>query len=219
MWNFIKLALGHSKKVPEHAENLRKVFGSIDGLESVASKEEALMLRYRKMLAAEQAGNDGRKRIWTMSFPISDPSKTTTKYHLVFTTHSSRGLIEFAEQSSKTDKLQRQVVSTNRVNIKSERHGTDDMFGGSSQAPKDADHIGKLKAAWLELLPAIGGQVAVNELVFARLVEANDCYPTELQSALKELILAGTIINLAAKKPRTVNVVDWRKKELLERVG
>jgi len=218
MWNFIKLALGHSKKIPEHAENLKKVFGSIDGLENVASKEETLMLRYRKMLAAEQAGNDGRKRIWTMSFPVSDPSKTTTKYHLVFTTHSSRGLIEFAEQSSKTDKLQRQVVSTNRVNMKNQRHRTEDMFGGSSQTPKDADQIDRMKTVWLELLPAVGVKVEVNELVFARLVEANDCYPNELQSALKELVLAGVIVNPAAKKTRTVNVVNWKENEVLERM-
>ena len=75
-----------------------------------------------------------------------------------------------------------------------------------------------LKMAWLRRLPEVGDTLIVDMIAMADLIEETDCLFSELQAALGELIKDGIVENTHSKRTRTVNVVNYRKNEVLRRL-
>ena len=220
MWSFIKLAVGHIGKNDSHAQNMSRLFGPLEDIAGVKDREGFLIQRYQGMLVSQQASRLGRARIRSTKFRVDNPKLAGTKYYLVFTSHSPYGTIEFAKNSETTEAVQTGIIANEKVRKVAEGAGMfRDLFGATDQQPVAHDTINALKHAWLQLVPKLGDTRAVTVDVFADLIEEFDCVPRDLQAALSRLIVEKVIVNRNAKKLRPTNVVDWSKKEILERVG
>lgn len=147
---------------------------------------------------------------------ILDPLKDRTKYHLVYLTRHPLGIVRFMEQSEKVDPIQAAVRTAAKLNDKSRKSGIIDLFGADSdQMQLQPRSTEELEAYWLNLLA--NGPVVVTLAVVAKALSATNCFPSELQVALGNLIAAGRVRNLDANiSKRRTKFFDYEKKERWE---
>jgi three-Cys-motif partner protein len=149
---------------------------------------------------------------------ILDPTIDRTKYHLIYLTRHPLGIIEFMTQSEKMAAIQTTVRAAAKINKKNKSAGMDDLFGvDADQTGEDRNlDIKRVENYWLEL---IGEDVlTVTEEVFAKALCDTNCFPSELQTAAKNLMDRGRVTNLdAGTSRRTKNFVNYEKNERLKR--
>lgn len=221
MWNFISLATGHASQ----EQNLRKIFG--DEYETLlragsSDRGRAWMLAYLQRLRAT-CGNDNKvSRLRTAWFPVEFASKDRVFYYLAYVTHHVKGMIVFLEESARASKYQQHVKFVVRQKRRESQTGMVDFFGDTFNADNkptasivDGD---KIRSLWLELLPVVGAEVRVTEDHIADMAEKCGCIISDLQEALRQLITAGVLLNVDARRPRQTNVVNFKQGERIRRI-
>lgn len=182
-------------------------------------REQLLLENYRAALV--ELASVGKANAFSGYVTILDPTVDRTKYHLIYLTRHPKGIIEFMRQSEMLSGVQDAVRAAAKFNKKNRSDATDDLFGidatqvQPSLAYMDA-RLKNLESLWLERL---GDQpLAVTETIFADLTCKSNCFPSELQLALKNLIKHNQVKNLdAAISRRLKNVVNYQKGEKLVR--
>jgi three-Cys-motif partner protein len=186
-----------------------------------AQREQLLLERYRTALV-ERASIGGAKAL-SGYVTILDPTSDRTKYHLVYLTRHPKGIIEFMTQSEKLAGVQDAVRTAAKFNKKNRDNSTGDLFGiDASQVESSLgepnSRLKKLKKLWLEQLDH--GPLTVTEAVFASLICKSNCFPSELQLALKDVIESGEVqIADANLKRRFKNIVNYEKGETLSKTN
>lgn len=216
MWNFINLATGLAKQ----DNNLAAVFGD-DWRDAVTrggeAKQRELMRRYRQKLAEMCVGHGG-ERLRTAMLPVEYIDKKKVIFNLVYATHNATGLVVFWEEAEKTALQQARFKLQHHLDKKVEKIGQDDLFNADEHKDEPSMPSYDLKMAWLRRLPQIGDTMMVDIVAMADLIEETDGLLSELQAALGGLIKDGIIENTHAKRQRSVNVVNYRKNEVLRRL-
>lgn len=216
MWNFINLATG----LTEQDNNLAAVFGD-DWRGALASggevKQRELMRRYRQKLA-EVCDGHGAHRLRTAMLPVEYIDKKKVIFNLVYATHNATGLVVFWEEAEKTALQQARLKLQHHLNKKAQKDGQGDFFNADEHKDEPSMPSYDLKVAWLRRLSQVDDTLMVDMIAMADLIEETDGLLSELQAALAELIKDGVIENTRAKRPRTVNVVNYRKNEVLRRL-
>lgn len=186
---------------------------------SSVQREQFLIERYRAAIV-DRASIEGTKAL-SGYVTILDPTSDRTKYHLVYLTRHPKGIIEFMTQSEKLAGVQAAVRTAAKFNKKNRENSTDDLFGiDATQVELSSEETNQrlrnLKRLWLSRIDS--QPLAVTERVFADLICQSNCFPSELQLALRELIEHGSLRNIDADiKRRVKNVVNYEKGEMIER--
>jgi three-Cys-motif partner protein len=217
MWQFINLAIGHSRINEKHDKNLKDLHGAgYSEFSSLPSgeKESSFIREYKKRLA-EESGLDGENRLRTASFPIQYADKDGTKYYLVYATHNPRGLIAFSEASDEAIEDQKEVQFFVGQKKREERTGVADMFHEIHEPHAD---LTPREDAWLEALPSHNSVVIVDHEFWANMLERYNCLPSQLQTGLKNLMSRGLIEVVGATSRRKKNFVHWKKSETVRRL-
>jgi hypothetical protein len=124
-------------------------------------------------------------------------------------------------QSQKLAEVQSAVRTAAKFHKQTRGDATADLFGvdASQVEPSFGEanaRLDDLKKLWMA---RIGDQpLPVTEAVFADLICKSNCFPSELQLALRELMQCDDVQNVdAGPKLRPKNVVDYAKGETLVR--
>ncbi|KAB8063215.1 MULTISPECIES: three-Cys-motif partner protein TcmP [Janthinobacterium] len=217
MYDFVNRAASMSAL----QENIAALLGGAFDMEEVpanpAHREQFLLGRYRDTLVTR--ASQGNARALSGFVSILDPTADRTKYHLLYLTRHPKGIIEFMTQSERLAGVQDAVRTAAKFNKKNREDSTGDLFGidasqVESSIEDDGDRLEKLSLLWLE---RIGNQpLIVTEAVFAELICKSNCFPFELQLALKNLMIQGKVSNVDGNiKRRIKNAVNYDKKETL----
>jgi three-Cys-motif partner protein len=184
-----------------------------------AQREQFLLERYRNALV--ERVSIGKAKALSGYVTILDPTSDRTKYHLIYLTRHPRGIIEFMTQSQKLAEVQSAVRTAAKFHKQTRGDATADLFGvdASQVEPSFGEanaRLDDLKKLWMA---RIGDQpLPVTEAVFADLICKSNCFPSELQLALRELMQCDDVQNVdAGPKLRPKNVVDYAKGETLVR--
>ncbi|AKC78301.1 hypothetical protein XB05_05795 [Xanthomonas arboricola] len=138
---------------------------------------------------------------------------------MVYATHHPAGLVVFWEEVEKTAQQQTRLKLQHRLDKKAEKLGQGDFFSADQHEDEPTMPSYDLKMTWLRRLPQVGSTLTVDMVAMADLIEETDGLLSELQAALGELIRSGIVENTNAKRRRTVNVVNFRKNEVLRRLA
>lgn len=216
MWNFINLATG----LPEQVANLTAVFGGDEWRAAMAHGSEAkqrdLMRLYRRKLA-EVCRGQGGQRLRTAMLPVEYIDKKKVIFNLVYATHNATGLVVFWEQAEEAARQQSRLKVQHHLN-KVAKLGQGDFFSADDHRDEPSLPSDDLKIAWLRRFPRVGDTLTVDMIMMADLIEETDALISDLQGALGVLVKEGVIVNIGTKRPRRVNVVNYRKKEVLRRL-
>ena len=197
---------------------MTKLLGStvkLDGLQP-AQREEALVNAYRAGLKACVPAGRSEYRARSAYVTVLDPLHRRTKYHLVYLTCHSTGIVEFMEISERVDLVQRQVRAAKQIDVRRQRTGVTDMFSAEPQAePADGRcSPEEVEAFWRSYL-AVGDR-RVSTADFADILETTNWLPGELQSSLVRLVKAGAVRNLDADATkRRTRPLHFEKSERL----
>jgi len=182
-----------------------------------AQREQFLLERYRNVLV--ERVSLGSAKALSGYVTILDPTADRTKYHLIYLTRHPKGIIEFMTQSQKLAGVQSAVRTAAKFNKQTRGDATSDLFGvdPSQVAPIVADagtRIENLKKLWIA---RIGDQpLLVTESVFADLICTSNCFPSELQLAMRKLMELDEVENIdSGPKLRPKNVIDYDKEETI----
>lgn len=216
MWQFIDYAARQIDQ-PGNLANLKRIFGEacveIEGVRESDERERRYIETYEERLRSAGIAS-GPRRSRVISFPIHHANRRErAKYYLVYATHSSKGLITFAESADDAAGKQSDVHFATHHRRRKFKTGVEDMFGGGP-TPEDA----ALTEPWLAAMPDVGATLRVDEAIWSDFLEQNRCRPSELQRGLKQLVKAGTIENVDARAARKTRVVHYEKNELLRRL-
>jgi hypothetical protein len=182
-------------------------------------REQFLLERYRTAIA--ERADIGNGKALSGYVTILDPTSDRTKYHLIYLTRHPKGVIEFMKQSEKLAGVQDAVRTAAKFNKKNRENSTGDLFGIDANQVESSrggikDRLESLKNLWCARLDS--GPLSVTEAVFADLICQSNCYPSELQLALKDLIEQGYAQNVDANLNRRVkNVVNYERAETIMR--
>lgn len=186
-----------------------------------AQREQFILDRYRSTLVERVSA--GSSKALSGYVTILDPTADRTKYHLIYLTRHPKGVIEFMTQSQKLAGIQTAVRTAAKYNKQIRDDRTGDLFGIDTSQTEPSwnesnTRITELKQLWLSRIA--DQSLLVNESVFADLLCRSNCFPSELQLALRELMERGAVKNVdAGPKIRPKNVVDYEKGETLVRVS
>lgn len=185
-------------------------------------RERQLLEHYREALVSRASA--GKAAALSGYVTILDPTADRTKYHLIYLTRHPKGVLEFMKQSELLAGVQDVVRTAAKFNKKTQADATGDLFGidatqvePSSTSAVISDRMKSLENLWLERIS--DNPLAVTESVFADLLCRSNCFPSELQLALKALIESNQVKNLnSGTSRRTKNVVNYEKGEKLVRM-
>lgn len=202
-------------------ETVAELFGkyiSIDELPQDPTARELYLLKLYRVAITEKAKSHGN-RAMTSYVPVLDPTADRTKYHLIYLTRHPKGIIEFMEQSEQLAPVQNTVRAAAKFEKQKKDSGSGDLFGFDADllptVASDTERMQMLEELWLSKFSNSTLSVTID--VFASLLSESDCFPSEIQNALRSLINKGLVVNTDAKdiRRRTRNVVNFEKKELL----
>lgn len=200
-------------------EAMTKLLGSsvkLDGLQP-AEREEALVNAYRAGLKACVPVSSPQYRARSAYVTVLDPLHRRTKYHLVYVTCHSTGIVEFMGISERVDLVQRQVRAAKQIDVRQQKTGVTDMFSTDPQkepvdgrcSPEDVE------AFWRNYLAA--GERRVGTADIAEILETTNWLLSDLQSSLMRLVKAGTLRNLDADATkRRTRPLHFEKSERLQ---
>jgi len=214
--NFMYDFVNRTVPQAEFHRQVTELLGTVPNCTGLSARERELLIieTYSAALRAAIAKTQGEAFVgWA---PVLDPNRNRTKYHLVYATTHPLGLVEFKTEAEKA--MKRQVVV--RANVKQTRrvqvNGQSEMFDASemTMGPDESDQrICANEAFWLRELAH--GPKRFDLKAFARILEAPNRYPSELQQALIRLEERGLVRNLDAKRKRPVNLLNFRVGETL----
>lgn len=221
--NFMYYSVNRAASMDAQREDIDALFDGrldLDNLPIDPQQRERLLLEHYRAALVDRA-SVGKAGAFSGYVTILDPTSDRTKYHLIYLTRHPKGIIEFMKQSEMLAGVQDAVRTAAKFNKKNRDEATGDLFGidptqvESSLASAD-DRLKGLENLWLERL---GNQpLSVTEAIFADLICRSNCFPSELQLALRALIERDQVRNLDAEtKRRTKNVVSYEKGEKLVR--
>lgn len=217
MWNFINLATG----LPEQEANLTAVFNGEEWRTAMAqggeAKQRELMRLYRRKLL-DVCNGQGGERLRTAMLPVEYINKKKVIFYLVYATHNATGLVVFWEEAEKTAQQQTRLKLQHHLDKRAKKLGQGDFFNADDHKNEPTMPSYDLRMAWLRRLPQVGDTLKVDMIAMADLIEETDGLPSELQAALGGLIKDGIVENTHAKRPRSVNIVNYRKNEMLRRL-
>lgn len=217
--NFAYNFINRTASMATWQDAIAKLLGSsvkLDGLQPV-EREEALVNAYRTGLKACVPVSRPEYRARSAYVTVLDPLHRRTKYHLVYVTCHSTGIVEFMELSERVDLVQRQVRAAKQIDVRNQRTSITDMFGADPQ-PEPADgrcSPEDVEAFWRRYLAA--GERRVGTADFADILEITNWLPGELQSSLVRLVKAGAVRNLDADAAkRRTRPLHFEKSERLQ---
>lgn len=219
--NFMYDFVNRAASMTALQDNIAALLGGAVDMDKVpqnpAHREQFLLGKYRDALVSR--ASQGNARTLSGFVSILDPTANRTKYHLLYLTRHPKGIIEFMTQSEKLAGVQDAVRTAAKFNKKNREDRTADLFGiDASQVESgiedDTNRLEELRSLWLA---RIGDQpLIVTETVFAELICKSNCFPFELQLALKNLMKQDKVTNIDGNmKRRSKNVVNYEKKETL----
>lgn len=219
--NFMYDFVNRTVPIGQLRAEIAELFDQEIDLESLPSdpslRELMIVEMYRSAIVTR--ANTERYKAQSGYATVLDPLKDRTKYHLVYLTRHPLGIVRFMEQSEKVSPIQAAVRTAAKLNDKSKKSGIADLFGAdSSQTEPQIRSTAALELYWLNLLA--NGPVVVNLQVIAKALSVTNCFPSELQIALGNLISAGRVRNLSANiSKRRTKYFDFEKKEKWELVA
>ena len=175
-------------------------------------REQAVVRKYRETLKANMPRQNARQPRSYHATVLNKDSERT-KYHLVYLTCHSTGVVEFARLSENVAIVQRKV----RFEAKQAKAGTKDMFGidDATIGQLEAANIEDVKRYWLDKLEVIAKTYNENDL--ANMLEETDWLVSDFERAFLELQAEDKVQNLNASRKRPVHPIDFKNGELLRR--
>lgn len=176
-------------------------------------REEFIVRKYREQVITAMGAENGL-RARSYHAVIKDKDKDRTKYHLVYGTRHHKGIIELAEQSEKTEFVQRVV----RIQVKQKTSPQVPMFSPEEEAENlevTRTDLEVVKAYWLTKLN--DQAIAFDEERLADMLEETGWFIGDFQRAFKELLAEHKVENLDGNQRRTKNPVYFEKGERLRR--
>lgn len=175
-------------------------------------KEQACVRKYREFLKASMP-DQAYRRPRSYHATVLDVDRERTKYHLVYLTSHSKGIVEFAKLSEHVAIIQRKV----RFEAKQVRTGQKDMFGidDATIEKLESAEIVDVKRYWMSRLGTTARVYKDDDL--ADMLEDTDWLVSDFERAFKELQLEGKTENMDAKRKRPVHPIDFKKGERLRR--
>ncbi len=217
MYDFVNRAASQE----EFEGHMRQMFGDIRepnlaDIDDPVEREVAAVRAYRDHL---NSALPDRLRFRTAYVRIKDPQADRAKYHLIYLTRHSKGIIVFMEESEAAEReIQPAVRAEAAVRREEEKTGQRSLFAvpqkSSRTEARPAMH--DLRQAWLKRIGVEPKRFTQEDE--ADLLEETDCFPKDLQESLRQLITDGVVENLDAKRYRKKNVVNFQKQERLQRV-
>ncbi len=181
-------------------------------LRDAKERERAVVRRYREALKAEMPRDSKR---WPRSYhtTVLDKDKDRTKYHLVYLTCHSKGIVEFARLSEHVEIIQRKV----RFDSKQTKSGQSDMFGIDDTVIREmeAADIKDVKDYWMSRLRTTERIYTEDDL--ADMLEDTDWLVSDFERAFKELQTEEKVENIDAQRKRPVHPINFEKGERLRR--
>jgi three-Cys-motif partner protein len=150
---------------------------------------------------------------------VLDRKKDRTKYHLVYLTSHHHGIVVFMEISQALDPVQKLVRESTKQASRVEKSGQEELFvaGDLIDSGEQAVDIAEVERFWLDRLSEEAKRFG--EVEFAELLEETDWFPSNLQSALGNLIDAGKVRNLDMTKTRRTRFLHFENGgERLQRI-
>lgn len=215
MYDFFNRALGQEAM----REQVCSLLGPLTDAElnelclpDAKKREQAVVRRYREALKTEMP-RDSRR--WPRSYhtTVLDKDKDRTKYHLVYLTGHSKGIVEFARLSEHVEIIQRKV----RFDAKQAKSGQPDMFGIDETVIREmeAADIEDVKRYWMNRLRTIESIYTEDDL--ADMLEDTDWLVSDFEEAFMALQSEGKVENVDARKKRSKHPVHFDKAERLRR--
>jgi len=215
MYDFFNRAIGQEGM----REQVHSLLGSLTDVElddicslEPKQREQAVLNKYRDALKAGMKINSNRypRSYYTT---VLDKDKDRTKYHLVYLTRHSKGIVEFAKLSEYVEIIQHKV----RFETKQARMGTTDMFGidGAEIHDLEAADAEDVKSYWMDKLETTERIFTEDDL--ANMLEDTDWLISDFQKGFRELLDENKVENLDTKGKRTVHQVHFDKGERLRR--
>lgn len=217
MYDFFQRALPQSNE--KLRASIRALLGVIadDEISQICSldtdkKEQVIVHRYRESLKACMPIHPARlPRSYHAT--ILDKDSDRTKYHLVYLTSHSKGIVEFARLSENIAIVQRKV----HFETRQERIGQRDMFGidDATVEKLEAADIENVKIHWMNRLAPVAKTFDEDDL--ADMLENTDWFIKDFEQAFMTLQSEGKAENLDAKRKRPVHPINFEKGERLRR--
>lgn len=198
---------------------MTKLMGStvnLDGRQP-AQREEALVNAYRAGLKACVSAGRSEYRARSAYVTVLDPLHRRTKYHLMYLTCNSTGIVEFMAIYERVDLVQRQVRAAKQIDARQQKTGVTDMFSADPQAaPADGRCSPEnVEVFWRTYLAV--GERRVSTADFGDILETTNWLPGEVQSSLVRLVKAGAVRNLDADAiKRRTRPLHFEKSERLQ---
>lgn len=170
------------------------------------AREKHLLDMYRRNL----------KRLLPRKWParsayvrVLDRKKERPKYHLVYLTSHPRGIVEFMEISETLDQIQKRVRAATKQSDRVSKSKQEELFSSDELLRADEDKVSmeEVERYWLKRLTPQPKKVGREE--FADMLEETDWFPGDLQRALGNLIAAGKVQNLDARRKRRKNFLHF----------
>lgn len=215
--NFMYDFLNRTAPNPDFQEDLERIFGEMPATEGMAPevREAHLVNLYRSNLKKVTPGAGKQSR--TAYVTVQKPTLDRTLYHLVYLTRHPKGIVEFMEVSDKLDIVQKRVRALAKQDErigKSGQHELPHVLAGVQNLTEQAGtDLTEVKEFWLNRLSTEPKPFGIPE--FAAMLEETGRFPSEFQKAFGELAADGKVRNLGVKRARTVNAVNFEKREQL----
>ena len=208
MYDFINRFISLDK----HAEDMVEIFGAVPIIEDETPEErlEILLELYRANLKNHYQGR-------TAFVSVEKPGKERVHYCLVYLTRHARGIDVFKMEAEKMAIVQRITQQEYKLRQQINKSGMDDMFGNDTEMTFEQNEYSDNKymakqflLGYLSKTPTL-----IDSDIWADLLEESDLYPSDFQTAMKELVKEGKVKNLDADVSRRTKKVikpDWPNK-------
>lgn len=206
--NFIYDFINRTASMGEWQEEIAEFLGvsleEVQRLEELSPKdrEKKLLGHYRASLKGalplQKHPYVGR----TAYVRVLDSKRERAKYHLVYLSSHPKGTIEFMKISHGVETIQQRVRAEQRKDKREEATRVRDMFADEMpMTPEGLDNASDVDRYWLTTLDK--EPTAIDEALFADILETTDWMPQDLQASLLRLIDAGMVKNIDATNARS----------------
>jgi hypothetical protein len=188
MYEFVNRFISLEK----HAPDWEELLGGVPELEGLTpdQREERILTSYRQDLKQLYGGRTGY-------VSIQKPGTDRTLYYLVYLTRKARGIDVFKQEAEKMEIVQRVMQQEYRLRLKAENTQTADLFADAtseSVSTRISDNKLSAKTYLLERLSRTPLEISLD--VWANILEETHFFPSDLQTAMKELVEEGHVENL-----------------------
>ena len=203
IYDFINRTASMVEWQAEIAEFLGVSVSAVQQLENLSpqDRESKLLGHYRTGLKAALPPQKSPFVGRTSYVRVLDTKRERAKYHLIYLSSHPKGTIEFMTISHGVEAIQQRVRAERRKDKREETTRVKDMFADEMPMTLEGpDNAADVDRYWLDVLRQ--EPTAIDEGVFADILEATDWTPQDLQGSLVRLVKAGKVKNLNASQPR-----------------